>query len=177
MTKKDIINNIAMYCNITYDDAYNTFSELINSKIANTASKVRYLKIELDEGFFSEILWDEYSYDYDDIKSWKEQWHTPLGMEDGKIQLIIDVFTGEVVNLIDAYYNIVFFHTKVVDSGTYSLLDKDMNLIHEYRGYVPSCLEINDKGFGDYIEMEIYQGNVVHWKWNEGFEKEIMNSN
>ena len=48
------------------------------------------------------------------------------------------------------------FHIKVVDSGTYWLLDSNMNEVaNRYDNYVPDGLCHGDRGYGDYIIFNV----------------------
>ncbi len=54
---------------------------------------------------------------------------------------------------------------KICDSGTYVLLDKDMNPILQIAGYVPNeVIPPQEHGWGDYVEFYISsEGKVVNW--------------
>jgi hypothetical protein len=53
-------------------------------------------------------------------------------------------------------------HAKVVDSGVYSLLDKDDEVLSTIdRDYVPQCLQINDYGYGDYVYLTVGTDGVI----------------
>lgn len=86
----------------------------------------------------------------------------------------IDIDTGEVVNFpkgrsMDCY------DWKIVDEGTYSVLDSNGNIIVSYRGYVPEFL--GPHGYGDYFEFEIENGFIKNWKFTQEDFNEILNYN
>ena len=79
-------------------------------------------------------------------------------------QVIIDVDNGIIANWpkgqsVDVY-------AKVRDDGTYSILDKNKQVIKTLdQSYVPDCLAIEDSGYGDYIIMKIdANGKIQNWK-------------
>ncbi|MBR1652230.1 MAG: hypothetical protein IJ692_02430 [Alloprevotella sp.] len=55
---------------------------------------------------------------------------------------------------------------KVVDSGTYTLLDVDKEPLWQIKGYVPNALiPPYERGFGDYLELTINpDGSLPDWK-------------
>lgn len=58
-------------------------------------------------------------------------------------------------------------HFKVCDDGEYSLLNPFKEVVIKKDGYVPDCLSINDRGYGDYIIMKIDEkGLIEDWKYN-----------
>lgn len=97
----------------------------------------------------------------------------PDGYED--LWLRINVDTGEVVNwpktgMRDCYMQSI----KIVDEGIYILVDSHGNYI-ETRGYVPSCLEIDDNGWGDYFEFTIQSnGKIKDWSFKQKHLDELM---
>ena len=82
---------------------------------------------------------------------------------DNVLKCLIDIDLGNVVNF-TANTKIVIFD-KCVDEGTYVLYDEEMNPIVEYEGYVPTILEVNEKGYGDYLNFTINpDGTIKNWK-------------
>ena len=52
-----------------------------------------------------------------------------------------------------------------VDEGVYVLYDEDMNVLAEYEGYVPNILEVNENGYGDYLNFTINEdGSILNWE-------------
>lgn len=93
---------------------------------------------------------------------------------DGRLQffLRINVETGKVINWADKART-QFRNIKVVDEGTYILKDKCLNDIMTYEGYVPGCLEIDDNGWGDYIEFTINDRYIENWSFGQKDVDEI----
>lgn len=62
----------------------------------------------------------------------------------------------------------ISFFAKVVDTGTYFLLDENMNIIYKSEGYVPSLFDyyhVDGRGYGDYIELtvdNVSNGHLAH---------------
>lgn len=79
---------------------------------------------------------------------------------------VINVETGQIVDWpkgVDADV-----HYKVCDDGTYSLLDKDKNVLIEVNSYVPDILCPKEEGYGDYIIMDIDEdGYIADWECNQ----------
>lgn len=83
------------------------------------------------------------------------RWRPTIDLEEGKI---VDWPKG-----VDAD-----IHYKVCDDGTYSLLDKDKNVLIEVNSYVPDILCPKEEGYGDYIIMDIDDdGYIADWEYNQ----------
>ena len=67
--------------------------------------------------------------------------------------LTIDLHNGQIIGWPQGVEASV--HYKVCDEGVYSLLDENKNLVVQKDGYVPSMLCPKDRGYGDYIIMDI----------------------
>ena len=66
----------------------------------------------------------------------------------------------------DWNYNSLFrLRAKICDSGTYVLLDKDMNPILQIAGYVPDeVIPPQEHSWGDYVEFNISSdGKIMNW--------------
>lgn len=98
----------------------------------------------------------------------------PDGYED--LWLRIDVDTGEVVNWPKTGMEDCYLHSiKIVDEGIYVLINSHGEHI-ENRGYVPSCLEIDDNGYGDYFEFTIQSnGKIKDWKFTQKHLDDLLN--
>ena len=82
--------------------------------------------------------------------------------KDDNLYCLIDIELGKVVDF-KANAEIDIFD-KCVDEGTYILYDEDMNPITEYEGYVPNILEVNENGYGDYLNFTINtDGTIKNW--------------
>lgn len=73
-------------------------------------------------------------------------------------EIIIDLDEGKVLNWPEGFC--LDTHYKVCDDGEYVFLDKDMNevvnitkIYQQY--YVPDFLSIGDRGYGDYVYIDI----------------------
>lgn len=83
------------------------------------------------------------------------RWQPTIDLEEGKI---VDWPKG----------TIACIHYKVCDDGTYSLLDKDKNVLMEVNSYVPDILCPKEEGYGDYIIMNVDgDGYISGWKCNQ----------
>lgn len=98
----------------------------------------------------------------------------PDGYED--LWLRIDVDTGEVVNWPKTGMEDCYLHSiKIVDEGIYVLINSHGEHI-ENRGYVPSCLEIDSNGFGDYFEFTIQSnGKIKDWNFTQKHLDDLLN--
>lgn len=98
----------------------------------------------------------------------------PDGYED--LWLRIDVDTGEVVNWPKTGMEDCYLHSiKIVDEGIYVLINSHGEHI-ETRGYVPSCLEIDDNGYGDYFEFTIQSnGKIKDWNFTQKHLDDLLN--
>ncbi len=78
---------------------------------------------------------------------------------------LIDLDTG----VIEAWPSgtVAEIHYKVCDDGTYTLLNEKSEKVAEIDGYVPEIMAPgdNDKGFGDYVVMNIDgSGKIANWE-------------
>ena len=122
--------------------------------------------LEINDDYFEEL--DEVFDKYPSIKG-----INPDGYED--LWLRINVDTGEVVNWPQTGMQDCYMHSiKIVDEGIYVLVDLHGNYI-ETRGHVPSCLEIDDNGWGDYFEFTIQSnGKIKDWSFKQKHLDELM---
>lgn len=101
---------------------------------------------------------DFYSEDRDAVKRFNQ-----YNKKNGVLECLINIDLGTVVNF-TANANIEIYD-KCVDEGTYVLYDEEMNPITKYEGYVPNILEVNENGYGDYLNFTINpDGTIVNWK-------------
>lgn len=78
---------------------------------------------------------------------------------------IIDVDNGIILNWDKG--KTASIHYKVCDDFDCKLYDENEELILEYDGYVPDFLSINDKGYGDYIILDVEEnGKITNFKFN-----------
>jgi hypothetical protein len=89
--------------------------------------------------------------------------------EGTKWEAIVEVDTGQILNWTKGYPATVIF-LKVIDAGTYYLLDKDLDVIAKLEGYVPNTLIPERNGWGDYVELHIDSNGVItNWYDNPDY--------
>lgn len=68
-----------------------------------------------------------------------------------------------------------FTTVKIVDIGSYQLLDENMTVLCGYDGYVPDLFCIVRKSWGDYLEFQIGEDCFIEdWKCNDTLLKEFI---
>lgn len=78
----------------------------------------------------------------------------------------IDIDNGQIINWEKGIT--ASTHYKVCDNGKYQLLNSEDKIIKEVNSYVPDILSIDDRGFGDYIEITINEdGFIEDWECNQ----------
>ena len=77
---------------------------------------------------------------------------------------LIDVDSGKIVDWTKGVTAEV--HIKVVDEGSYFLLDDNFKGVTEIKeDYVPKMMCPKDNGYGDYVIMDILEdGTIKNWK-------------
>lgn len=81
-----------------------------------------------------------------------DRWRPTIRIADG---VILDWPSGTVARV----------HYKVCDNGTYQLLDAERRPMASIGGYVPNCLSPGDRGYGDYIILDIDgAGRIAGWE-------------
>lgn len=91
--------------------------------------------------------------DFIPCKNHDEEWDVLIDIEQGKI---LNWEEGTTANV----------HYKVVDDGTYTLMDEKYNIIDSIDGYVPKIMCPKENGYGDYIIMDIDKDGFID-KWNK----------
>lgn len=88
-----------------------------------------------------------------------------LNVETQRLEVTIDLYERKVVNWGDDK-DYIRMWAKVRDSGTYTLLDADMQPLWQINGYVPNAMiPPYENGFGDYLELAIeYDGTLLDWQ-------------
>jgi hypothetical protein len=88
---------------------------------------------------------------------------TQYNDNENRFECLIDIDNGVIVGY-TANIEINIFD-KCVDEGTYVLYDENMNVVCEYEGYVPNILEVNENGYGDYLNFTINpDGTIINWE-------------
>ena len=94
------------------------------------------------------------------------------GIKNDSWSITIDIDSGEIVeaegneNGFKGMSANVYF--KVCDQGDYYLLDENKNVLFAKKdSYVPSILDIEDEGYGDYIYIKIEDGFIKDWNCTE----------
>jgi len=108
----------------------------------------------------------------DDLDAFLKRWPSLNAMrynQDYKgICLKIDVDNGKVVNWPEDLHEVHFINVKIVDSGIYVLTEENGNKIVSKEGYVPDCLQIEENGYGDYLEFVVDKnGVIIDWSFNQ----------
>lgn len=85
-------------------------------------------------------------------------------------QITVDLDTGVVLDWPQGVA--VTTHFKVCDDGEYTLKDQNNKQIAKYDGYVPSILDPDNDGFGDYVILDI-DGNGKIKRFNPDPQKII----
>jgi hypothetical protein len=134
------------------------------TKLVKQEFDVKYLKVDLGVRYWE----DAYLYINNEKVDIPENGsNIPLKDVDRWV-FTIDVETGQVLNWSENTKIEAFF--KVCDDGNYYLIDSKFQTIDEFEGiYVPSCLSIDDNGYGDYVFLTIQENGVIK-NWEQNFE-------
>ena len=79
--------------------------------------------------------------------------------DDDRWKPIIELETGRIVNWEQGTKADI--HYKVCDDGIYTLVDALGNEVKTIEGYVPSLMSPKEKGYGDYIIMDVDESGVI----------------
>ena len=139
---------------------------------------IKYLKFKMEIDYWVRDF-SVGGLNYDLWEGGKDKWDAfrrdcPFMIEDESVMLLIDVTNGRVVNWKEGVAG-EFTTVKIVDRGSYQLLDENMSLLCGYHGYVPDLLGIVNKSWGDYLEFRIGKDCFVEdWKCNDALLKEFI---
>lgn len=88
-----------------------------------------------------------------------------LNTENRALEVTVDLKERRVLEW-DEEKGYIHMWGKVVDSGTYTLLDVDKEPLWQIKGYIPNALiPPYERGFGDYLELTINpDGSLPNWK-------------
>ena len=79
---------------------------------------------------------------------------------------IIDIATGQILNWRAGVRASISY--KVCDEFECEVKDSDNAIVASYNGYVLNFMAITDKGYGDYIYLEIDEnGMIENWSFDE----------
>lgn len=122
--------------------------------------------------------WGGKNYDLTDADEQREWKNDGYGMlldptDKEEIRLVIDVETGDIMTCPEDFCA-DFINVKLVDEGTYTLLDKDDEVVATYEGYVPDVLDLSHNGYGDYLEFAVTNEHIDDWKWNKELFEQFM---
>lgn len=159
---------------ITYQENYEIGGN-VTEHTANDAAT--YLRFRMDIDYWlEEVSWNGEVYEFfdgnDSLNEWKQEWKELI--IDNMFELLIDVRTGKISNWPQGK-TASFRTVKIVDNGEYTLLNAEKKRICGYTGYVPECLSIEEKGWGDYLEFEVGSNGIIHnWKFGQNEIEEFM---
>ena len=87
-----------------------------------------------------------------------------------QMHLEVDIDSGKVLNW-PTNAPLAFYDVKIVDEGTYRLLDENGEVVTSYSGYVPTCVG----EWGDYLEFEINEeGYILEWEFDQDHLDEFI---
>lgn len=100
----------------------------------------------------------------------------PSLIKNDDFYLKIDLDNGNIVNFPEEWSG-SFRTIKLVDEGQYRILNENSENIGGYDGYVPKILQIEDNGYGDYLEFVVKNGVIKNWCCNEQLLNEFFQYN
>ena len=81
--------------------------------------------------------------------------------------MTVDADSGKIIEACDEPVDMrgmtIKVHFKVCDAGYYQAIDEKGEIVYSHEGYVPSILQIDDDGWGDYIILTIKDGVIQNW--------------
>lgn len=117
------------------------------------AERSRYLRLTIPVYYFEEFAFE---------KHYTENLF-PCRTKDGNFQVTVDLSTHKILEWKDSFGSLNLF-SKVVDCGSYSLLDADKKEFFRIDGYVPNSILPEKDGFGDYLTLNIdTHGVISNW--------------
>lgn len=109
---------------------------------------------------------EDFTYSDEDKKTLDMFFETDIfstGDEDkfDTVEVMIDVDNKKVVDWNETAGEVSIF-AKVRDEGVYKFYDKDGNIIQTIEDkYVPDFLQVNENGYGDYLNLTISKNGVI----------------
>lgn len=132
--------------------------------------KIEIVKTELVDvkyvSFKIMVHLEDFTYSDEDKRALDTFFETDIfsiGDEDmfDTVEVMIDVDTKKVVDWNETVGEVSIF-AKVCDEGVYKFYDKDANIIQTIDNvYVPKFLQVNENGYGDYLNLTISKNGVI----------------
>ena len=132
--------------------------------------KIEVIKTELVDvkyvSFKIMVQIEDFTYSDEDKKTLDTFFDTDIfstGDEDkfDTVEVIIDVDDKKVVDWYDTAEEVSIF-AKVCDEGVYKYYDKNANIVQTIDNeYVPDFLQVNENGYGDYLNLTISKNGVI----------------
>lgn len=132
--------------------------------------KIEIIKTELVDvkyvSFKIMVQIEDFTYSDEDKKTLDMFFETDIfstGDEDkfDTVEVMIDVDTKKVVDWNETAGDVSIF-AKVCDEGVYKFYDKGANIIQTIDNvYVPKFLQVNENGYGDYLNLTISKNGVI----------------
>lgn len=124
-----------------------------------TIDNIKYLRVRAGVRYWEDTYVNGVEDDNDDPRM-------PFARESGNWYIDIDTKTGSIKDWPQGASARV--HYKTCDDNTFYFINHNGTVIGEYDGYVPSCLAIDDDGWGDYIIFHIAaNGKIEDWNFTQ----------
>ena len=147
-------------------DVMNTTERIAPEQDESGNPKYVRISAEFDCYWFDGIEFEGDIYDMINLDEFKKE-HPELVDEAGKFSMTIDIADGRVLGWKEGS-GAWFTNVKMVDIGTYSLLDENFNVLMECESYVPDFLQIEENGYGDYFEFIVGSDGIIEkWKFTD----------
>lgn len=137
---------------------------------SNKKMKIEIAKTELVNvkyvSFKIMVQVEDFTYSDEDKKTLDTFFGTDIfstGDEDkfDTVEVMIDVDTKKVLGWDETAGDVSIF-AKVCDEGVYKYYDKDANIVLKIDNvYVPDFLQVNENGYGDYLNLTISKNGVI----------------
>lgn len=127
--------------------------------LVNTLNTIHIVDTEEEDNkpYYLEIKIPSVIFEYDCVDfPWKQ-----FLTDDDYVTLTIDLKEKKLLGYQDDVCQYFSFFMKIVDSGKYSLYNRNKKLIKEIEGYVPNKLIPKRNGYGDYIDFGINSDGTI----------------
>lgn len=131
-----------------------------NEFLKNELVNIKYVSFKIM------VQAEDFTYSDDDKKTLDTFFETDIfstGDEDklDTVEVMIDVDRKKVLGWNETAGEVTIF-AKVCDEGVYKYYDKDANIIQTIDNvYVPDFLQVNENGYGDYLNLTISKNGVI----------------